>query len=139
MTTLYDLDALTKKLYDAEAEAERLRLMLEEEMARRYAHKVDLNQEEIVETLRKFGVFVSITSGLGEGFPDLFVVYAGPNGPVQGVMEVKRPGERMTTDEGVWWAKFLFHGGVGWIVHSEEEAIGAIMGFPAPAHLLEES
>lgn len=45
-------------------------------MARRAA-KVDRNQPEIVEALRKCGASVAITSMVGAGFPDIVVGYQG--------------------------------------------------------------
>ena len=38
-----------------------------------YAKRIDANQNEIVETFRKMGCKVSITSSLGKGFPDVIV------------------------------------------------------------------
>ena len=42
-----------------------------------YARKVDVNQKEIVETLRKAGADVYILSMIGKGVPDLLVTYGG--------------------------------------------------------------
>lgn len=38
-----------------------------------YARRTDANQREIVSALRQMGFSVEITSGLGNGFPDLVV------------------------------------------------------------------
>lgn len=38
-----------------------------------FAHRTDANQPEIAEAFRKLGCQVAITSGLGDGFPDLVV------------------------------------------------------------------
>jgi len=37
------------------------------------AKKVDINQKKIVDTLRKLGCSVFVTSSIGQGFPDLVV------------------------------------------------------------------
>lgn len=42
-----------------------------------YAKRTDTNQQEIVAALRKMGYSVAITSGVGDGFPDLVVGRAG--------------------------------------------------------------
>ena len=42
-----------------------------------YARKVDVNQAEIVETLRKAGADVYILSSVGKGIPDLMVCFNG--------------------------------------------------------------
>ena len=41
------------------------------------AKKVDYNQKEIVNALRKMGVTVHVTSDIGKGFPDLVVSVRG--------------------------------------------------------------
>ena len=43
----------------------------------RRAAKVDRNQPEIVDALRKCGAFVKDCSGVGAGFPDLIVCFRG--------------------------------------------------------------
>jgi hypothetical protein len=43
----------------------------------RTAAKIDANQKAIVETLRRAGCRVAITSMLGKGHPDLMIGYAG--------------------------------------------------------------
>lgn len=40
-------------------------------MSRRYAARVDANQEQVVRALRACGVWVCSTAALGNGFPDL--------------------------------------------------------------------
>jgi len=55
----------------------------------RRAHKVDANQEEIAQALRIMGCKVAITSGLGNGFPDLVV----RKGRVVRLVEVKDGGK----------------------------------------------
>lgn len=57
--------------------------------------KVDLNQKEIVRGLRALGYTVRHTHQAGKGFPDLAI------GKFSRTLlvEVKRPGEKLTADE----------------------------------------
>ncbi|MGB1215963.1 MAG: hypothetical protein ACPG4X_21530 [Pikeienuella sp.] len=48
-------------------------------MARAYAAKVDRNQPEIIEALRKAGCTVTTLARVGSGCPDLLVGYQGRN------------------------------------------------------------
>jgi len=57
--------------------------------------KVDLNQREIVQGLRALGYTVRHTYTIGKGFPDLVIAKYGINL----LVEVKRPGEKLTADE----------------------------------------
>ncbi len=61
----------------------------------RRAAKVDLNQQEIVRVLRAAGFTVRHTHTIGQGFPDLVVGRLETNL----LVEVKRPGEKLTADE----------------------------------------
>lgn len=88
-------------------------------MARRAA-KVDGNQAEIVRGLRAADYLVSITSQLGNGYPDLNATKR-TGGPVW-IIEVKRPGEKLTEKE------HAFH--IAWrhcpyliIIYSLEDAL----------------
>lgn len=60
------------------------------------AKRVDTTQGEIVAALRAVGCRVDITSGLGDGFPDLVV--SRPDGRVY-LVEAKSPGGKLTPDE----------------------------------------
>ncbi len=42
-----------------------------------YAHKVDANQSDVVDALRRVGAIVEVTSSAGGGFPDLVVGFRG--------------------------------------------------------------
>lgn len=72
----------------------------------RYARRVDGNQRSIVGGLRRLesaGVSVSVTSRLGEGFPDIVVGYQGVNY----IVEIKDPAQResdrkLTASEQSW-------------------------------------
>lgn len=44
-----------------------------------YAAKTDRNQKELVKLFRELGAEVAITSGAGNGFPDLVVQYRYPS------------------------------------------------------------
>jgi len=86
-----------------------------------YARKVDINQKEIVETLRKAGADVHILSMVGKGMPDLLVCYNGETI----LMEVKATAKsRYTPDQ----LKFLanWKGGPLSRVDSPEAALRAI-------------
>ena len=61
----------------------------------RQAARVDANQAEIVDALRRVGAFVWICSRLGDGFPDLFVVFR----EQVYLLECKSPGGRLTGAE----------------------------------------
>ena len=70
------------------------------------ACKVDDNQREIVKKLRKIpGVTVSITSALGDGFPDIVVGYKGVNHLIEIKDGSKPPSRRKLTP-----AEGKFHG-----------------------------
>ncbi len=86
------------------------------------AKKVDTNQKEIANALRRIGCTVYITSELGKGFPDLTVGYAGNNY----LLEVKaRPNEGLTYRETVFHE--TWRGQVA-IVTSVQEAIELVRG-----------
>ncbi len=76
-------------------------------MARRAA-KVDDNQAKIVERLRQLGYSVSITSAVGNGFPDIVVGGTDRAGVVRcWLFEIKDgskpPSARKLTDDQVKW------------------------------------
>lgn len=88
-------------------------------MTRLYAAKTDANQAEIVAALRKAGATVTITARLGNGFPDLVV---GRNGATY-LLEVKKPGAKLTPDEARFFCEWAGHCTV---VRSPEEALQAV-------------
>lgn len=53
----------------------------------KYGAKKDANHAEIVEALKGHGAYVIDTSGMGQGFPDLILGYAGKTL----LMEIKNP------------------------------------------------
>jgi hypothetical protein len=60
-----------------------------------HVRKVDLNQREVVRGLRALGYTVRHCHTVGHGFPDLVIGKFERNL----LVEVKRPGERLTADE----------------------------------------
>lgn len=77
----------------------------------RRAAKVDANQPEVVEGLRKIpGVSVEVLSRVGEGVPDILVGYAGFNF----LFEIKNPDvpksdQKLTPDQAEWHGKWKGH------------------------------
>lgn len=91
----------------------------------RRAAKVDRNQPEIVDALRKVGASVAITSAVGCGYPDLNVGYRGRTI----LMEVKDgelvPSARqLTPDQRVFHANW--HGAPVVVVNNVKEALAAL-------------
>lgn len=85
-------------------------------MARR-ASKVDANQPQYVKTLRDCGLSVSVTSGVGHGFPDIIVGgYNRHLGMIDTLpVEIKMPGKEddLTPDEIEWWHNWKGNGIAG--------------------------
>jgi len=86
-----------------------------------YARKVDVNQAEIVKTLREAGADVYILSMVGRGIPDLMVCFNGETI----LMEIKRDAKAKFTAEQL---KFIanWKGGPLSRVDSPEAALRAI-------------
>ena len=89
----------------------------------RQAARVDGNQAEIVAALRRAGCSVAITSGVGHGFPDLVVGVGVEDEARTLLMEVKRPGERLTPDEARWHDAWRGHVA---IVYSIDDALRSV-------------
>ena len=81
--------------------------------------KVDTNQAEIVDALRKAGAHVWDCHRYGGGFPDLLILYRG----AALLMEVKSKGGRMTEEEQVFHNEYQ---DIAVVVYSVEEALEAI-------------
>ena len=88
----------------------------------RRAAIVDGNQAGIVLALRQIGATVHITSGLGQGYPDLNVGLRG----VTYLLEVKRPGEKLTEAEARWHEQWQGHCVIVYSVDDALKAVGAI-------------
>jgi hypothetical protein len=83
------------------------------------AKKVDTNQNEIVQALRQVGASVDVTSGMGEGFPDLVAGFRGQSF----LLEVKYRKGRLTKPQEIWHRNWK---GQVAIVHDVFEALFAI-------------
>jgi len=93
-------------------------------MARRYAAKVDANQQDIVNALRKAGASVQFLHGVGGGCPDILVGFRGQNLLMEIKDGAKSPSRQKLTE---WQEKW----GVSWngqacVVSSEEEALAVL-------------
>jgi len=64
----------------------------------RYAAKVDANQSEIVQALRKAGCTVQSLASIGRGCPDLLVARE----PGLWLMEIKGKKGKLTADQEIW-------------------------------------
>lgn len=88
------------------------------------ARRIDVNQPDIVEALRKAGATVQPLHAVGKGCPDLLVGWRGLNV----LMEVKNPNvpkaDRERTPDQVRWATD-WHGVVH-LVTSAAEAVGLL-------------
>lgn len=106
---------------------------LQEQPLRRAA-KVDANQPEIVEALRKAGARVAITSAVGEGFPDLVVGYRGHVYPIEikdGALPLSA--RRLTPEQVRFHREWAGH---CWLANNVDEAlqiIGAVGPGPRAA------
>jgi Holliday junction resolvase len=81
----------------------------------RRAAKVDANQRQVVDDLRKLGFSVAITSSLGQGFPDLVLGKAKKNYLVELKDGSKVPSARKLTPDEVkfidaWRGKVIVAG-----------------------------
>lgn len=84
--------------------------------------KRDANQKDIVEALVKIGCQVFDTSPVGNGLPDLIVLYRGE----LVFVEVKMPGEKLNPKEKAWWEAYK---GPGYVVNSPEMAVYSIQNY----------
>ncbi|WP_116328100.1 hypothetical protein [Cupriavidus phytorum] len=90
----------------------------------RRAAKVDANQAEIVEALRKIGATVQPLHAVGQGCPDLLVGWRGMNTILELKDGRKPPSARkLTEDQEKWHANW--RGQVA-VVETVEQAIEAI-------------
>lgn len=89
---------------------------------RRYAHAVDQNQPAIVDALRKCGVCVHDTSGVGDGFPDLV---CGWKGKIS-LLELKVPGEELNEAQKLFHERWRARGLAVHVVESLDEAFDVL-------------
>lgn len=94
------------------------------EVDMRRAAKVDDNQSEIVDALRRAGCSVCILSGVGRGCPDLAVGLRGRTYMLEIKDGRKSPSkQRLTPDEQAWHDAWRGHAAV---VRSVDEALDAV-------------
>lgn len=86
-----------------------------------YPAKVDANQPEIVDALRRAGATVQHLHTVGHGCPDIAVGYGGRTY----LLEIKRAGARMTPDEVEWHERWQGHATVVYCVRDALDVIGA--------------
>lgn len=92
---------------------------------RKYA-KIDDNQKQIVETLRRLGFSVQSIAAIGNGAPDLLVGYEGKNYLFEVKDGNKPPSkQQLSEDEKKWHS--LWRGGCD-IVKTAEEIVAIILG-----------
>ena len=83
------------------------------------AKRSDDNQPAIVQALRAAGASVHDTHELGAGFPDIIAGFRKQNY----LLEIKRPGAKLTADEMDWHIKWR---GLVYVVENETQALAAI-------------
>jgi len=90
----------------------------------RRAAKVDANQQEIVDALRKAGAIVQSLAAIGRGVPDLLVSFRG-NLLLLEVKDGSKPpsGQKLTADQVKWHQAW---GALVEVVNSPEQALRAI-------------
>lgn len=104
-------------------------------MSRHYSRKVDDNQGEIVDALRRFGVVVQSLAALGHGVPDLLCGYQGRTVLLEVKDGSKPPSKRMLTeDETRWHLGWRDVGGPLHVVESVEEAVLVVTGKRVELH-----
>lgn len=91
----------------------------------RRAGKVDANQTEVVESLRRAGMSVQPLSAVGGGVPDLLVGFRGVNV----LLEVKDGGkalsaQKLTADQMTWHGSWA---GQVTVTNSAEDAVCAVI------------
>ena len=88
------------------------------------ARRIDANQNEVVDALRRLGASVWVTSSLGNGFPDIVVGSRGRNFFLELKDGTRPPSEQKLTDaEREFFQTWRGHVVV---VRSVEEAIAAV-------------
>lgn len=93
----------------------------------RRAAKVDANQGEIVDALRRIGAMVQSLAQLGKGVPDILVAFRG-KWWVAEIKDGSKPpsAQKLTKDEAEWHAKFNQAAKVC-VWKSTEEALREVM------------
>jgi len=100
----------------------------------RRAARIDANQNELVQALRKIGAKVLFLHTLGHDNPDVLVGFRRRNV----LLEIKRPGKGATKGQAEFAETWP---GETHVVHSIDEAVSAVVGdasagyYPAPHDL----
>ncbi len=101
----------------------------------RRAGRIDANQTHVVDILRFIGASVAITSGAGNGLPDLLVGWFGQTYLLEVKDGARKPSERrLTPDERYFVEHWKGHPIA--VVESEIEAIQALGFSKHGAHLI---
>ena len=94
------------------------------------ARRTDRNQIEIVSALRKIGCSVAVTSGAGDGFPDIVVGRTDIHGEKRNWLIEIKDGEKPPSERKLKPKQIKFHAewnGQVDVVTSKEEAINLIL------------
>lgn len=97
-----------------------------------YAKKIDANQPEVVEALRKAGCSVQHLHAVGGGVPDLLCAIAGDQTFIIEVKDGSKPpsAQALTKDQVVWHARWR---GRVHIVNSVDAALSVVAIYRARA------
>lgn len=91
----------------------------------RRAAKIDANQTEIVEAIRREGASVTILAAVGDGVPDLLVGFLGVTLLVEVKDGSKSPSQQaLTPDQKTWHS--AWKGGPLLVIRSVSEALQAL-------------
>ncbi len=101
----------------------------------RRAGRTDSNQGRIVDMLRFVGASVAITSGAGDGLPDLIVGISGETYLLEVKDGRKKPSARHLTPDEQWFVDH-WKGHPVAVVESETEALVAVGFHPDNARLV---
>lgn len=92
--------------------------------------RVDRNQQEIVDALRRIGCSVQSLAAVGDGCPDLLVGRGGVNFLMEIKDADKKPSARvLTADQRAWhsaWRGWVF------VVGRASDALGVVLGHGLP-------
>lgn len=91
----------------------------------RRAAKVDRNQPEIVDALRRIGADVYSLAAVGNGIPDLLVAFRGETVLLEVKDGLRPPSERQLTDAQIEWHA-AWRGGRCVVVSSVDQALAAL-------------
>jgi len=96
-------------------------------MSRRRKGKPDKNQAQIIQYLKDIGASVLVTSGLGDGAPDIAVGFRGRNY----LFEIKNPENKyygVSKKQARWHDEWNGHVSVVWNLEEILEEMGAYKG-----------